>query len=129
MFLLLLISHEYSFVGHFTQIAHMLSVSSIVEVDTRPQCRLSLILTWLNTFMPLINLHFLHCSLSHASSSICNLSLKELCIAEHKTVTKSVLTLVYITQKYGVSRLCPLSRIPNTKKHNLSQAGSVSIPR
>jgi hypothetical protein len=37
-----------------------------------------------------------------------------------------VLMMVYNTQNYFVSGLCPSSRIPNTRKHNVSETGPVS---
>jgi hypothetical protein len=40
-----------------------------------------------------------------------------------------ILTMVYNTQNYWVSGLCPSSRILNTRKHNVSETGSVSVLR
>jgi hypothetical protein len=38
-----------------------------------------------------------------------------------------VLTMVYDTQNYWVFGLCPSSIILETKKHNVSETGSVSV--
>jgi hypothetical protein len=35
--------------------------------------------------------------------------------------------MVYDTQDYWVSGLCPVSRILNNGKHNISETGSVSV--
>jgi hypothetical protein len=40
-----------------------------------------------------------------------------------------ILTLVYNTQKYWVPGLCPSSGILNTRKHNVSENGYLSILR
>jgi hypothetical protein len=37
--------------------------------------------------------------------------------------------MVYNTQNYWVSGLCPSSRIQNTRKHNVSETGFVSVLR
>jgi hypothetical protein len=40
-----------------------------------------------------------------------------------------VLTMVYNTQNYWVFGLCPSSGILETRKHNVSETGSVSVLR
>jgi hypothetical protein len=40
-----------------------------------------------------------------------------------------VLTMVYNTQNYWVSGPCPSSEILNIRKHEVSETGSVSVPR
>jgi hypothetical protein len=37
--------------------------------------------------------------------------------------------MVYNTQNYWVSGLCPSSGILNTRKHNVSKTGSISVLR
>jgi hypothetical protein len=37
--------------------------------------------------------------------------------------------MVYTTQKYGGSELCPSSGILKSRKHNILETGSVSVPR
>jgi hypothetical protein len=38
-----------------------------------------------------------------------------------------VLTVVYDTQNYWISGLCPLPGILNTRKHNVSETGSMDL--
>jgi hypothetical protein len=48
----------------------------------------------------------------------------------HVTVnSENVLTMVYDTENYWVSGLCPSSGIVETRKHNVSETGSVSVLR
>jgi hypothetical protein len=42
---------------------------------------------------------------------------------------REILTMVFNTQNYWVSGLCPSSGILNTRKHNVSETGSVSVLR
>jgi hypothetical protein len=42
---------------------------------------------------------------------------------------RGILTMVFNTQNYWVSELCPTSRILNTRKNNVSETGSVSVLR
>jgi hypothetical protein len=57
IFLCPLISHEYSFISHFTQYYVYWMFLSFVEVGCRPQRGLLLTLAR----MPIVNLHFIHC--------------------------------------------------------------------
>jgi hypothetical protein len=52
------------------------------------------------------------------------------CEHGNERVVSRILTMVYNTQDYWVSGLCPSPRIVrNAKEHNVSETGSVSVLR